>query len=67
MLTVIVAAVAGAIGALAAVAIGMPRVGMALVAAAAFVFVLVVMGISGRTSVRSVSPILEPRFPSPRG
>jgi hypothetical protein len=67
MLTVIVAAVAGAIGALAAVAIGMPRVGMALVAAAAFVFVLVVMGISGRTSVKNVSPILEPRFPSPGG
>jgi hypothetical protein len=67
MLTVIVAAVAGAIGALGAVALGMPRVGMALVAAAAFVVVLVAMGVSGNASVTGVPPILEPRFPSPRG
>jgi hypothetical protein len=67
MLTVIVAAVAGAIGALASAAIGLPRVGLALVAAAAFVFVLVVMGVSGRSAVKIVPPTLEPRFPAPRG
>jgi hypothetical protein len=65
MLAVLVAAVAGAIGALAAVAIGLPRVGLALIAAAAFVLVLVLLGVSGNRSVKSVSPVLEPRFPSP--
>jgi hypothetical protein len=65
MLAVLVAAIAGAIGALAAAAIGLPRVGMALIAAAAFALVLVLLGVSGNRSVKSVSPVLEPRFPSP--
>jgi hypothetical protein len=65
MLAVLVAAIAGAIGALAAVAIGLPRVGMALIAAAAFALVLVLLGVSANRSVKSVSPVLEPRFPSP--
>jgi hypothetical protein len=67
MLAVIVAAVAAAIGALAAVAVAMPRLGMALVAAAAFAGVLVLLGVSSRSSVKGASPILDPRFPSPRG
>jgi hypothetical protein len=66
MLTVIVAAVAGAIGGLAAVAIAVPSFGIVLAAAAAFVLVLVLMGIWNRRSVRRAVPSLEPRFPSPR-
>ena len=65
MLTVIVAAVAGAIGALTAVAIAIPPLGAVLAAAAAFVLVVVLMRIWGRTSVTRTSPSLEPRFPSP--
>ena len=64
MLTVIVAAIAAAIGGLAAVAIGSPALGTVLTAAAAFVLVLALMGLGGRRSVRRVSPSLEPRFPS---
>jgi len=67
MLTVIVAAVAGAIGALAALAVAVPAFGAVLAGAAAFVLVVVLMGIWGRRSVTAVSPSLVPRFPSPRG
>lgn len=67
MLTVIVAAVAGAIGALAARAVAIPSWGVVLAAAAGFVLVLILMGISGRRSITRFAPSLEPRFPSPSG
>jgi hypothetical protein len=63
MLTVIVAAVAGAIGALAARAVAIPPAGMVLTAAVAFVVTMVLMGIWGRRSITRVDPSLEPRFP----
>lgn len=66
MLTVIVAAVAGAIGALAALAIAIPPPAIGLAAAAAFVLAVVLMGIWGRRSIKRFVPSLEPRFPSPR-
>ena len=66
MLAVIVAAVAGAIGALAALAIGIPSPGIGLAAAAAFVVAAALMGIWGRRSFTRFDPNLEPRFPSPR-
>jgi hypothetical protein len=66
MLTVIVAAVAGAIGALAALAIGIPPWAIGVAAAAAFVLALVLMGIWNRRSIKRLPPGLEPRFPSPR-
>jgi hypothetical protein len=65
MLTVIVAAIAGAIGGLAALAVATPPLGTILAAAAAFVLVMVLMGLGGRRSVKRLTPILEPRFPSP--
>lgn len=65
MLTVIVAAIAGAIGGLAALALASPPLGTILAAAAAFVLVMLLMGLGGRRSVKRSSPILEPRFPSP--
>jgi hypothetical protein len=65
MLTVIVAAVAGAIAALVGIAFGTPQFGIVLMAAAAFVIVLVLMGIWGKRSFTRVSPSLAPRFPSP--
>lgn len=65
MLAVIVAAVAGAIGALAAIAIAIPPPGMGLAAAAAFVLVALLMGFWGRRSFARFAPSLEPRFPSP--
>jgi len=65
MLTVIVAAVAGAIGALAALAIPVPSPGVWIAAAAVFVLALVLMQIWGRRGVKRLPPSLEPRFPSP--
>ncbi|HAC45351.1 MAG TPA: hypothetical protein DCF65_04710 [Chloroflexi bacterium] len=64
MLSVIVAAVAGAIGALVGYAIGIPLVGVLLAGAAAFVVAAVLMGIWGNRSVRG--PNLETRFPTPK-
>jgi hypothetical protein len=66
MLTVIVAAVAGFIGALAALALALPPLGMAVAATAGFVLVVVMMGQWGKQSVGQRNPSLEPRFPSPR-
>ena len=66
MLTVIVAAVAGFIGALAALALALPPLGMAVAAAVGFVLVVALMGQWGRQSVGQGNPSLEPRFPSPR-
>jgi hypothetical protein len=65
MLTVIVAAVAGVIGALAALAIALPPVGIAAAAAVVFVLVVVLMGRWGKQSIGQPAPSLVPRFPSP--
>lgn len=66
MLSVIVAAVAGAIGALAAVAAGFPPVAVVLAASATFLVAAVLMGIWGARSFGRSDPSLEPRFPSPK-
>jgi hypothetical protein len=66
MLSVIVAADAGAIGALAALAIPIPLIGVLITGAAAFVLAEVLMGIWGRASVKRFGPSLEARFPSPK-
>ncbi len=66
MLSVIVASVAGAIGALVGYAIGIPLLGVLLAGAAAFVLAAVLMGIWGRRSVGRFSPSFEARFPSPK-
>ena len=65
MLTVIVAAVAGAIAALASLALALPSPGIGLAAATGFSLVMVLFGIWGRRSFSQVSPSLQPRFPSP--
>lgn len=67
MLSVIVAAVAGAMGALVAAAVGLPSLGVVLGAAVAFVVTVAWMGIWSRQSFRRSDPTLEPRFPSPKG
>ena len=66
MLSMIVAAVGGAIGALAAIGIGLPPLGVLLAGAAVFLIVAVLLGMSGRRAVTRLSPTLEPRFPSPK-
>src|SRR2546426_394328 len=50
MLSVIVAAVAGAIGALGAVALGAPPLGVVMTGAVAFILAVVLMGVWGRRS-----------------
>ena len=67
MLTVIVAAVAGAIAALSALAFAAPSPAIVLSAAAGFLLVMVLAAIRGRRSVSRLSPTLQPRFPSPPG
>jgi hypothetical protein len=66
MLSVIVAAVAGAIGALAALGFGLEGVVPLLSGAAAFAVAMVLLGNWGRRSVSRFSPSLEARFPSPK-
>jgi hypothetical protein len=66
MLTVIVAAVGGAIGALAAIALAMPPLGAVLVAAVSFVLVVALVEIWGQRTTYQPSPSLEPRFPTPQ-
>jgi len=66
MLSVIVAADAGAIGALIAFAIGLPLYGVLITGAAAFLVAAVWMGFWGSWNVRRFSPSLEPRFPTPK-
>lgn len=66
MLSVIVAAVAGAIGALLAETIPIGELGVVLVAAGVFVLAVLLMGIWGRRSFGRRDPSLEPRFPSPK-
>jgi len=65
MLSVIVASVVGAIGALAGLALGTPSWGVVLSAGAAFVIAMVWLTIWGRRGLRRPDPSLEPRFPSP--
>jgi len=65
MLSVIVASVVGAIGALVALAFGLPSLGVVLSAGAAFVVALVWLTSWGRRGLRRPDPTLEPRFPSP--
>jgi hypothetical protein len=65
MLSVIVAAVAGAIAALAAIAFAAPPLGVTLAGVVVFVLAVVVLGMWGRRSVRRSDPSLQPRFPSP--
>jgi len=67
MLSVIVAAIVGAIGALVAVATGLPSLGVVLVAAGAFVAAVVWMGLWGSRSFSGRrDPSIEPHFPSPK-
>jgi hypothetical protein len=66
MLSVIVAAVAGSIGALAALGFGLPSLGVLLAGAASFAVAMALLGNWGRRSVRRFSPSLETRFPSPK-
>jgi hypothetical protein len=65
MLTVIVAAVGGAIGALVALVVNAPPLGMVAAAGAAFVLVLGSMRAWARKGMARGTPSLEPRFPSP--
>ena len=65
MLSVIVASVVGAIGALAALAIGWPSLGVVLTAAVAFVLAMLGLTSWGRRGLRRADPSLAPRFPSP--
>jgi hypothetical protein len=65
MLTVIVGAVAGAIGALVALMLGAAPLGMVAAAAVAFVIVIALMRTWGRRAVTQSPPSLEPRFRSP--
>jgi hypothetical protein len=66
MLSVIVAAVVGAMGALAGVAVGLPAVGVVLAATVTFGVAALLMGLWGRRSFRNSDPSLEPHFPSPK-
>jgi hypothetical protein len=66
MLSVIVAAVAGAIGALAALAFAIPTLGVVLAAAAGFVLALLLIGIWSKRSFGRSDPSLDARFPSPK-
>ncbi|TMB88305.1 MAG: hypothetical protein E6J18_02520 [Chloroflexi bacterium] len=66
MLAVIVAAVAGAIGALVSLAFGAPRLVALLAAAAVFVLAVLLMGAWSRRSFGREDPSLAPRFPSPK-
>jgi hypothetical protein len=65
MLSVVVAAVAGAIVALVAIAVGAAPIAAVVASSIAFVLAIVLIGRWGRTSVTRLSPSLEPRFPSP--
>jgi hypothetical protein len=66
MLSVIVAAIAGAIAALATLAIGIPLLGVLLAGAAAFLAAAILLGNSGRRSFRRFDSMTEARFPTPK-
>jgi hypothetical protein len=65
MISVLVAAVAGAIGALAAAAFTAPLFGVLVAGGAAFVVAMVLVWIWGRRAVKRLDPALKPRFWSP--
>jgi hypothetical protein len=65
MLSLIVSAVAGAIGGLIAVGFGAPAPVVVLAGIASFLLVAVLIGAWGRRAVRQLNPELAPRFPSP--
>ena len=65
MLGMIVASVGGAIGGLIAAGFGAPPALVLLLGAVLFTGTLVLVSVWGRRSVRSPSPGLKPRFPSP--
>ena len=68
MLSVIVAAIVAAIGALVALATGLPSLGVVLAAAGTFVVAVLLMWLWGSRSFGGRrDPSLEPRFPSPKG
>src|SRR5229473_3043121 len=58
ILTIIVAAIGGALGALAGLALAIPPLGMVLLAAFVFVAVVVLMGLWTRGSFGRTDPIL---------
>jgi hypothetical protein len=67
MLSVIVAAIVAAIGALVAVATGLPSLGVVLVAAGTFAVAAALMGLWGSRSFGGRrDPSLDPHFPSPK-
>jgi len=67
MLSVIVAAIVAAIGALVAVAMGLPSVGVVLAAVGTFVVAVLLMWLWGSRSFGGRrDPSLEPHFPSPK-
>src|SRR5260370_30427700 len=66
MLAVIVAAVAAAIGGLAAVGFGAPIELVLAAGATAFVIALVLLNTWGGGFVGNLTPSLEPRFPTPK-
>jgi hypothetical protein len=66
MLSVIVSVVAGFIAALAARGFALPSYGVGVSGAAGFAVAMVLMGNWGRRSVRTFSPSLEARFPTPK-
>jgi hypothetical protein len=66
MLSVIVAAVAGALGALVALAFAVAPLGVVVAGGAAFIVAVALMGLFGRRSVRRLDPSLDPQFPSPK-
>ncbi len=66
MLSVIVAAVAGALGGLVAFALSLVTAAVIAAGAAAFVLTVMLVRLWGRRSFTNVDPALAPRFPSPR-
>jgi hypothetical protein len=66
MLSVIVAAVAGAVGALIGVGFAAPSVVVLLLGVVSFLLAFVFLAVWGRRAVRGLNPGLEPRFPTPK-
>ncbi len=67
MLSVIVAAVAGAIGSLVTYAFAIQAAGVIAAGGAAFIVTVVLMRIWGKRAYTRMDPALAPRFPSPKG
>jgi len=63
---VIVAAVAGALAALVALAFAVAPLGVVAAGGAAFIVAVALMGLFGRKSVKRLDPSLDPQFPSPK-